>query len=88
MLFCYCSVPSQIERSSVSVFSTERGSDDLLVLFRWTGLTIEQAGGLLTSYRVSLYTVNQSPRILVSILLVVIELVVDHLLCLVEEHYC
>ena len=88
MLFCYCSVPSQIERSSVSVFSRERGSDDLSVLLTWTGLTVEQAGGELTSYRVFLYTVNQSPRILVSILLVVIELVVDHLLCLVEGHYC
>ena len=68
----------------------ERGSSDLSVLLTWAGLTTEQAGGLLYNYSVSLYTISQSSRTLVSILLVVImcELVVDCLLCLVEEHYC
>ena len=74
----------------MSVFRGERGSSDLVVLLTWAGLTIEQAGGVLTSYTVSLYTISQSTTTLVSILLVVImcELVVDHLLCLVEECYC
>ena len=84
----YLPVPSQIERSSASVFRRERDSNDLSVLLTWAGLTIEQAGGVLMGYRVSLYIISQSTRILVSILLVVIELVVDHLLCLVEGHYC
>ena len=72
------------------MFRGERRSNDLSVLLTWAGLTIEQAGGVLTSYMVSLYTIDQSTRTSVSILLVVImcELVVDHLLCLVEEHYC
>ena len=70
------------------MFRQERESNNLSVLLTWAGLTTEQAGGVLTSYRVSLYIISQSPRILVSILLVVIELVVDHLLCLVDEHYC
>ena len=84
----YLPVPSQIERSSASVFRRERDSNDLSVLLTWAGLTIEQAGGVLMGYRVSLYIISQSTRTSVSILLVVIELVVDHLLCLVEEHYC
>ena len=72
------------------MFRGERRSNDLSVLLTWAGLTIEQAGGVLTSYMVSLYTIDQSTRTSVSILLVVImcELVVDHLLCLVEERYC
>ena len=72
------------------MFTRERGSSDLVVLLTWAGLTIEQAGGVLTSYMVSLYTTSQPTRTLVSILLVVIicELVVDHLLCLVEERSC
>ena len=87
---CYFTVPSKIEQSVASVFRGERGSSDMVVLLTWAGLTIEQAGGVLTSYMISLYTIDQSTRTLVSILLVVImcELVVDHLLCLVEEHYC
>ena len=84
-------VPSQIERSSVSVYRSERGSDDLTVLLTWTGLTSEQAGGVLTNYVISLYTIDdqQSTRTLVSILVVInvqCELLVEHLLCLVEEH--
>ena len=72
------------------MFRGERRSNDLSVLLTWAGLTIEQAGGVLTSYMVSLYTIDQSTRTSVSILLVVImcKLVVDHLLCLVEERYC
>ena len=72
------------------MFTRERGSSDLVVLLTWAGLTIEQAGGVLTSYMVSLYTTSQPTRTLVSILLVVIicELVVDHLLRLVEERSC
>ena len=87
---CHFTVPSQIEQSSASVFRGERGSNNLSVLLTWTGLTIEQAGGVLINYTISLYTISQSSRILVSILLVVImcELVVVHLLCLVYELYC
>ena len=70
------------------MFRRERDSNDVSVLLTWAGLTIEQAGGVLMGYRVSLYVISQSTRTSVSILLVVIELVVDHLLCLVDEHYC
>ena len=74
------------------MYRSERGSDDLTVLLTWTGLTSEQAGGVLTGYVISLYTIDQqSTRTLVSILVVInvqCELVVEHLLCLVEEHYC
>ena len=90
MCIFYFPVPSQIERTSASVFMGERGSNGLSVLLTWAGLTIEQAGGVLYNYSVSLYTISQSSRTLVSILLVMImcELVVDHLLCLVEKHSC
>ena len=76
---------NQIEQSSVSVFRRERGLDDLSVLLTWTALTSEQAGGVLTNYIISLY--NQPIRTLVSIL-VMIELVVERLLCLVKGDYC
>ena len=64
----YPSVPSQIVQSSVSVFRGERGSNELFALLTWTGLTAEQAGGILsnTDYSVSLYT--QPDRTLVSTL--------------------
>ena len=68
-LLCYLIVPSQIEQSSVSVFRGERGSDELIVLLTWTALTSEQAGGILTSYIISLF--NQPTGTLVSILVMI-----------------
>ena len=65
-------VPSQVEWSGVSVFRRERGSNDLSVLLTWAELTSEQAGGALTSYRISLYIISSSTRTLVSMLLLVV----------------
>ena len=48
-------VPSQIEQSSVSVYKMERNSNQLSVLFTWAGLNLEQAGGVLLRYVVSIY---------------------------------
>ena len=47
-------VPSQIEQSSVSVYRMERNSEQLSVLFTWAGLNLEQAGGVLLRYVVTL----------------------------------
>ena len=47
-------VPSQIEQSSVSVYRMERNSEQLSVLFTWAGLSLEQAGGVLLRYVVTL----------------------------------
>ena len=54
------SVPSQIEQSSVSVYRMERYSEQLSVLFTWTGLNREQAGVLLLHYVVSIYIIHPS----------------------------
>jgi len=56
-MLSFCSVPSQIEQTSVSVYRMERDSDQLSVLFTWTGLNLEQAGGVLRHYVV---TINQN----------------------------
>ena len=66
-------VPSQIEQSSVSVYEMERGSDQLSVLLTWTGLNLEQAGGRLLHYVVSIYITHPSTgRRTVSILALMI----------------
>ena len=67
----YPSVPIEIEQSSVSVFRGERGSEELFALLTWTGLTAEQAGGVLsnTNYTISLY--NQPGRTLVSTIVMI-----------------
>ena len=46
------------------MFEGQRESGNLSVLLTWTRLTAEQAGGVLTSYIISLY--NQPSGILVS----------------------
>ena len=52
--------PSQIEQSSVSVYRMERNSEQLSVLFTWAGLNLEQAGGVLLRYVVSIYITHPS----------------------------
>ena len=61
-------VPSQIEQSSVSVYRMERNSEQLSVLFTWAGLSLEQAGGVLLRYVVSIYITHpNTSRITVSV---------------------
>ena len=52
--------PSQIEQSSVSVYKMERNSEQLSVLFTWAGLSLEQTGGVLLHYVVSIYITHPS----------------------------